>query len=238
MSAPPDDTTGNTTNGSPEAGDSTAADPSTSITFTPLHTLPLELRFMIYRHTWEPKTITISSPGVGRIRDYPELPVTLRINSETRQETLRHYYECNVWSRYVNHTTNESGERCRKAYINPSLDTLYLDHFPTITRIDIPTPPVKKPCLRIILSAYIDQPGALELLHAKSGLEPLILEMEVEQRITRRRRLWGGLVTERGGRYTPCFGPCPRTSFNFWFDQRIRRRRRGLSLAWSYASAE
>lgn len=133
---------------------------------------------MIYRHTWEPKTITISSPGVGRIHDYPELPVTLRINSETRQETLRHYYECNVWSRYVNHTTNESGERCRKAYINPSSDTLYLDHFPTITRIDISTPPVKKPCLRIILSAYIDQPGALELLHAKSGLEPLILEME------------------------------------------------------------
>ncbi|KAK0666435.1 hypothetical protein QBC41DRAFT_325832 [Cercophora samala] len=151
--------------------------------------LPLEIRSMVYRYTWEPKNITISSPGVGRINDYPELPVTLRINSDARHETLRHYYEYNVWSRFIDHTTHVSGERCRKGYINPSLDTLYLDHFPTISKINFPTPPVKKPCLRVILSPYIDKPGALELLHGKSGLEPLIVQIEVEQRVVVEREV-------------------------------------------------
>lgn len=94
--------------------------------------LPAEVRLMIYRAIWKPRPVilqrkwteqeTISAwnldPAGDSIKIHSAPPVTLRINSEAREETLRHYRPI---------FKSSTGE---VAYINPEIDVLFVDYFP------------------------------------------------------------------------------------------------------------
>ncbi|KAK0721301.1 hypothetical protein B0T21DRAFT_414495 [Apiosordaria backusii] len=53
--------------------------------------LPAELRLEIYRQVWEPRTVVISAA-----QNRQKFPVTLHINYESREETLKHYHHYNL----------------------------------------------------------------------------------------------------------------------------------------------
>ncbi|KAK8001151.1 hypothetical protein PG991_013373 [Apiospora marii] len=92
--------------------------------FQPFSRLPTELRLKIWRANWEPKAIwpqnALYAPGdPGYPPPQANLPVTARINQESRDETLRMY-------RKISHM----GLHIFRSYFNIKIDTLHLDAEP------------------------------------------------------------------------------------------------------------
>ncbi|KAK4154109.1 hypothetical protein C8A00DRAFT_33134 [Chaetomidium leptoderma] len=104
--------------------------------------LPAELRLDIYKLTWEPRAVRLDRITGARIKLGPLAlvkqydatvtklrvasvpPKTLHINAEARAETLRHYVPF--------FRTNGKAGREEILYFNPSLDVLFVSHFPAL----------------------------------------------------------------------------------------------------------
>ncbi|KAK7911652.1 hypothetical protein PG985_014133 [Apiospora marii] len=92
--------------------------------FMPFPRLPVELRCKVWRATWEPQVIwpngLITSPRRDemelRVGGITALPISARVNHESREETLRHY----------NRVPN-SPVFVFRAYINPKIDEIHLN---------------------------------------------------------------------------------------------------------------
>ncbi|KAK0659796.1 hypothetical protein QBC41DRAFT_307832 [Cercophora samala] len=84
--------------------------------------LPVEIRLKIYRATWEPSIVSLHYAPDGSTKS-GQHPMTLSLNFEAREETLKHYIKWSFSSGY-NHG---AGEYDSQGYINPSIDILFLD---------------------------------------------------------------------------------------------------------------
>lgn len=147
---------------------------------TPLNTtfslrkLPIELRFLVYHHTWEPREVTIRKPGFKN-----NLPATLFVDKESRHETLRHYHL--YITKYISQVGRMYG------YINPNLDTLHVRMprtFPPMRHpleICIPTLlEIGKPVLSVCLNpGTMDELPAKKWLFERSGLRGIIVEVDI-----------------------------------------------------------
>ncbi|KAK4195284.1 hypothetical protein QBC40DRAFT_316659 [Triangularia verruculosa] len=118
-----------------------------------MHALPTEIRLHIYRLVWEPQMVALGSEHHSH-KD----PVTLQINHEARQETLRHYHRICV--DYLYHRP-----RKRHGYISPNLDVLSfyvaaraLPTATSLTVLDAPKfriePAITQPLLRITIEPF------------------------------------------------------------------------------------
>lgn len=104
------------------------------------YTVPLDVRLMIYRRTWEPRIVTLDkdcSKSAGSrylgpsdgwegwekrasyLTVHSPPPLTLHLCAEAREETLRHYRP--VFESFTGSV----------AYVNPETDMLYVKYFPT-----------------------------------------------------------------------------------------------------------
>ncbi|KAK0666421.1 hypothetical protein QBC41DRAFT_398104 [Cercophora samala] len=154
--------------------------PVTSI----LDKLPLELRFLIYKYTWEPRQIGIPESEYSvRRNDHGGLPVTLFICRESRQETLRHYHRYSLrWLDFDIYGFSD-WDRCREGYINPDLDTIYLSTSSIIIcnpKFEIPTlREAQRPVLTVSITLdCVQSAAALKWLIEGSGLGGLIATTE------------------------------------------------------------
>lgn len=104
--------------------------------------LPVEIRFEIYRRTWEPRVVTLDCDDTEAIRVsgktadgdnlyssylrvYSPPPITLHLNTEAREETLRYYRPF---------FQSDAGS---VAYINPGIDLLQVKYFPYFAGGDV-----------------------------------------------------------------------------------------------------
>ncbi|KAK3292937.1 uncharacterized protein B0H64DRAFT_203634 [Chaetomium fimeti] len=125
------------------------------------YSLPPELRFMIYRSTWEARKITVHSvsPSVffrvdenlkHVVHGTPTLPVTAHLNDEARQETLRHYHPIVGDLDCPSYKDWNLGP-CM--YFNPSLDVVFFSWIPVLWNIPQPPPASIRRLLDILLVA-------------------------------------------------------------------------------------
>lgn len=109
------------------------------------HSLPSELRLMIYQSTWEPRGIEVcTSPHpidhgpfdlnqrlAHHIRSRFVLPATARLNFEARNITLQHYKPITGDPHYYGQVVN---------YFNPFLDVVFFDWLPQLSTLPQPPP--------------------------------------------------------------------------------------------------
>jgi hypothetical protein len=111
------------------------------------HSLPAELRLMIYRLSWEPRAVCVERVAAlnqegnrtwdrhvfkMRMGSSSRPPTTLHLCFESRTETLRHYVP---FFRGV----DEEGKP-QVLYFNPSVDVLFLSFFPHFRLMTLSTP--------------------------------------------------------------------------------------------------
>ncbi|KAK0721308.1 hypothetical protein B0T21DRAFT_423758 [Apiosordaria backusii] len=133
------------------------------------HKLPPEIRLKIYRQSWQPRTVfvgirpTRANAASARANE-AHLPVTLHLNYEAREQTLRHYKRLQLTYLTVPRRRNDS-MRWIDNYINPRLDILHLDglrleHCPGLIMSSIPPA-----SLHVTLGRNIDPYLATKLFH-------------------------------------------------------------------------
>ena len=107
-------------------------------TFTCFPQLPIELRLKIWRLTFPKFTYFWEQPVIlyKWVLRMPQPPIAASINSESRQETLKHYtlleraekllYECHkrCYRRYRRPCVGADNRRVRTVYWNPARDTM------------------------------------------------------------------------------------------------------------------
>ncbi|KAK0721307.1 hypothetical protein B0T21DRAFT_423757 [Apiosordaria backusii] len=137
-----------------------------------INDLPAEIRLKIYRLVWEPTTIVL---GHGQPQKQPRKkpPVTLFINYEAREETLKHYHHyCFAYPKW------EEFEKSQQGYINPRLDILHLLASATDPLIwgnaTLNFSGLEEPLLHITLPRYVCPSEIIEALDTKHGLLPAI----------------------------------------------------------------
>ncbi|KAK4195275.1 hypothetical protein QBC40DRAFT_301311 [Triangularia verruculosa] len=96
--------------------------------------LPLEVRYMIYRESWESRTVVLHPATQEGTGAKEKLPATLHLSHEARMETLRFYAMLQL--NYASPTSADMKTMSR--YINSRLDVLLIDgltdaHRPTLT---------------------------------------------------------------------------------------------------------
>ncbi|KAK4195286.1 hypothetical protein QBC40DRAFT_269401 [Triangularia verruculosa] len=169
--------------------------------------LPAEIRLKIYQDVWETRTVFFGIRKPGTIA-HP--PITLAINCESRQETLKHYhrYDMSI-SRKIKGLSGNPDQWIimhKYGYVNPHLDTLCLtslagELFRTkLKALRFPT--IHEPVLHFAIddTAGSRGPDIYPRLMFLNGLEHLILTLD----------FWASVVHPAGGaasnyRYRVCW---------------------------------
>ncbi|KAK0721303.1 hypothetical protein B0T21DRAFT_351269 [Apiosordaria backusii] len=135
-----------------------------------IYSIPIELRFQIYKFTWEPQTVFISARDPTPDRNPPKPPLTLHINKEARNETLNYYHEFT----FVFEKNREKILISKRGYINPRLDILHLgpcwDLYDTGQNMLKFQPAITKPLLRVTLDRGMNANHGLIFLDLRCKL--------------------------------------------------------------------